>query len=87
MALLGAVLAELLIILGVFLIIYIIFKLGKFIAGILANVVLGFISIVIINVAFGLGIPFDLAVIILTAILGLPGVGIVVLLKILGVNI
>lgn len=86
-ALSSALASEVLLIIGVFLIIFIIFKLGKVILGLLANIILGFISIFIINSVFSIGIPFNLIVIVITAILGLPGVAIVVILKLLGILI
>ncbi len=87
MALLEAILSELLIIIGVILILYIIFILGRFILGLLANIFLGFIAIIVINLIFNLGIPWDLPVIVITALLGLVGVGVIVVLKLLGVNV
>jgi inhibitor of the pro-sigma K processing machinery len=87
LGLLDAILSEVVIIVGVLLVLYIIFKLGNFILGLLANVILGFISIVILNIIFNLGIPWDLWVIVITALLGLPGVAIVVILKLIGITI
>lgn len=83
----AGILSEIIVIAGVILVLYIIFKLGKFILGLLVNVVLGFIAIFIINLLFGLGISWDIWVIIITALLGLPGVAIVVILKLIGINI
>jgi inhibitor of the pro-sigma K processing machinery len=83
----SALLSELILIIGIFLILYIVFTLGKSLLGILLNIVLGFISIFLINAIFGLGIPFDLLVIIITAILGLPGVAIIVILKLIGITV
>ncbi|MDE1824125.1 MAG: pro-sigmaK processing inhibitor BofA family protein [Candidatus Micrarchaeota archaeon] len=83
----SAIMSELLLLIGVFLVIYIIFKLGRFIIGVLANIILGFISIVVLNGLFGIGIPWDLIVIIITALLGLPGVALIVILKLLGINL
>jgi inhibitor of the pro-sigma K processing machinery len=83
----SALLSELILIIGIFLILYIVFALGKSLLGILLNIVLGFISIFLINAIFGLGIPFDIVVIIITAILGLPGVAIVIILKLIGITV
>ena len=83
----GALVSELFLIIATFLIIFIIFALGKVLLGLLANIILGFIAIFIINAVFGIGIPFNLIVIIITAILGLPGVAIVVILKLLGIAV
>ena len=83
----NALISEVLVIIGIFLILYIIFKLGNVILGLIANIILGFIAIFIINAIFSIGIPFDLIVIVITAILGLPGVAIVIILKLLGITI
>ena len=83
----GPLLSEILLIVGIFVVLYIIFKIGKLIAGLIVNVILGFISIFAINALFGIGIPWDWIVIIVTALLGLPGVAIIVILKLLGVSV
>lgn len=79
--------SEILILIGIFLVLYIIFKLGKLILGLVANLILGFIAIFALNAIFGLGISFSIIVIIITAVLGLPGVGIIVILKLLGISL
>ena len=83
----SAIISEFILIVGIFLILYIIFSLGRSLLGLILNVVLGFISIFLINAIFNLGIPFDIYVIIITAILGLPGVAIVIILKLIGIGI
>jgi len=83
----SAILSEILIIIGIFLVLYIIFRLGKFIIGLIVNVILGFIAIFVLDAVFNLAIPFDWIVIIITALLGLPGVAIVVILKLLGITV
>ena len=83
----SAIMSELLLLVGVFLVLYIIFRLGRFIIGVLANIILGFVSIVVLNGLFSIGIPWNLLVIIITALLGLPGVGLIVILKLLGINL
>ena len=69
--------------------IYIIFKIGKnilkWIFGIVINSILGFLAIFLLNYVFNLGIPFNLPVIIATALFGLPAVGTLVILKLMGV--
>ncbi len=82
---LGSIVSLLILLVLSFLVIYVIFKLGKFISGILVNIILGFISIVVLNSVFAISIPWDLWVIVITAILGLPGVFIIVILKLLGI--
>ncbi|MDE1865576.1 MAG: pro-sigmaK processing inhibitor BofA family protein [Candidatus Micrarchaeota archaeon] len=75
------------IIVCIFLVIYIIFALGKLLFGLLINLVLGFISIFALNALFGLGIAFSLLTIVLIAIFGLPAVAVIVALKLLGITI
>ncbi len=68
--------------------IYLILKIGKnilkWIFGIVINSILGFIAIFILNAFFGLAIPFTLPIIISTAIFGLPAVGTIAILKVMG---
>lgn len=65
----------------------IIFVLGRMIIGLLANSVLGLIAIFAINLFFGIGIPYSIPVLIVTALFGLPAVLILVILKLLGIPI
>ena len=65
----------------------IIWKLGKLLFGLLANTILGFITFFLVNTFFGLGIPYDIATIVITAIFGLPGAAVIIFLKLLGVMI
>lgn len=83
----GSIVSEILIIVAIFIVLYIIFKLGNIILGLILNVILGFIAIFVLNSVFALGISFDLVVIIITAILGLPGVAIIVILKLIGITL
>ncbi|MCL5419553.1 MAG: pro-sigmaK processing inhibitor BofA family protein [Candidatus Marsarchaeota archaeon] len=83
----SGILSEIPLIVGAFVVLYIIFKLGKLVAGLIVNTVLGFISIYVLNSLFAFGIPWNWVVIIITAILGLPGVAIIILLKFLGISI
>ena len=81
----SGIVSAILLIVGIAIVIYIVFKLGKFILGLVVNVILGFIAIVLLNTIFGLGIPWNWVVIVITALLGLPGVLLIVILKLLGV--
>jgi hypothetical protein len=83
----GTLVSEILVILCIFLVLYIIFKLGKLIAGLIVNVILGFVSIFALNAIFGLGLTFSLVVLVITAIFGLPGVAVIVVLKLLGITL
>jgi hypothetical protein len=66
---------------------YIIFRLGKVLFGLLTNMVLGFISLFAINLVFGVGIPYDLAAVAITAIFGVFGVIVLVLLSLFGITL
>ncbi len=87
LSLITAALSEILLIIGIFIVLYIIYKLGRFVFGLIANVILGFVAIFVINVLFGIGISFDLIVIIITALFGLLGVAVIVVLKLLGISV
>ena len=81
----SGIVSAILLIIGIILVIYIVFKLGKFVLGLIVNIILGFIAIFLLNTLFGLGVPWNWLVIIITALLGLPGVLIIVVLKLLGI--
>lgn len=83
----NALMSEAVLIVGALLVIFIIFKLGKAIIGVITNIILGFISLFALNSFFGIAIPLSLPVIVITALLGLPGVAVIVLLKLLGIGI
>ena len=85
--LVNGLLSEILVIIGIFIVLYIIFKIGKFLLALVANVILGFIAIFVVNALFGIGIPWNLLVIVITAILGLPGVALIIILKLLGIAV
>ncbi|MEM0201063.1 MAG: pro-sigmaK processing inhibitor BofA family protein [Candidatus Micrarchaeaceae archaeon] len=69
--------------------IYIILILGrsmiKFIIGLIVNTILGLIALILLDFVFNFGIPLTLPIIGSTALFGLPGVGAIALLKLLGV--
>ena len=58
----SGILSEIVVLLAILLVVFIIFKLGKvilkFIFGILANSIMGFVTIFIANYFFALGIPY-----------------------------
>lgn len=80
----GPLVSEILIVAAIVLIVFIVFKLGKFLLGLVVNSILGLIAIFLINAVFGLAIPITLAVIVATAIFGLPAVFVIVILKLGG---
>ncbi|MEM3791482.1 MAG: pro-sigmaK processing inhibitor BofA family protein [Candidatus Micrarchaeaceae archaeon] len=83
--------SELIIILGIALVLLIVFKLGKLILklifGIITNTILGLIAILLLDRIFGLGIPLKLPELAASAIFGLPAVGAMVILRLLGAAI
>jgi hypothetical protein len=87
--LVNSVVSEIIIVLGILLAIFLIFKIGgrllKIIFGFIINAILGFISIFVIDYFFGIGIPFSVPVIVATVVFGLPAVGTLVILRLLGV--
>jgi len=84
-------LAEILIVLAIILVLYIVFKLGKLILklifGLIANAIMGFITIFVANYFFAIGIQYALPVLVATAIFGLPAVGTLVILRLMGMLI
>ncbi|MGC8649187.1 MAG: pro-sigmaK processing inhibitor BofA family protein [Candidatus Micrarchaeia archaeon] len=66
---------------------FIFLKLGSIIVKLIVNVIIGFITLYGINLFLGLGITFILPTIIIVALFGLPGVIILVILKLFGYNI
>ena len=87
MALFGIALSGIWLIIAVALAVLIIWKIGKTIFGLLANTILGFVTFFLANTVFGLGISYNIASIVITAIFGLPGAAVIIFLKLMGVAI
>ncbi|MGC8670096.1 MAG: hypothetical protein ACP5TL_03025 [Candidatus Micrarchaeia archaeon] len=87
----GAIISEIILILAIALVIFIIFKIGKLllkiIFGIIANSILGVISIFALDYFLSLGIPLALPEIVAAAIFGLPAVGTMVIFRLFGISI
>jgi len=87
-AALSSLFSELLVIGAIALVVFIVFKLGKFILklvfGVITNSILGLVVFFITNTFFGLGIPVTLPILLATALFGLPGIGTIIILKLLG---
>ncbi len=66
--------------------IYILPLTGSILYTLLINTVLGFIVIFLVNALFGLGIRYDLLVLIFVAVFGLLAVAILIILNLLGVK-
>jgi len=63
-----------------------IWPIGGLAGVLLANTIVGFIVIFLVNAIFGLGIKYDLLVLIFVAVFGLLAVMILILLNLMGVN-
>ncbi len=83
----GPILSEALVIAAIVLVLFIIFKLGRLILGLVVNSILGLIAIYAVNTIFNLGIVYNLLTIIVVAIAGLPAVAVIVILKLLGISV
>ena len=59
---------------------------GGLVYTLLANTIIGFIVIFLVNAIFGLGIKYDLLVLIFVAVFGLLAVAIIIILNLLGVG-
>ncbi|MGC8478704.1 MAG: hypothetical protein ACP5NE_02140 [Candidatus Micrarchaeia archaeon] len=72
-------------------VLFVIFKIGKAILkllfGILANSILGIVSIFVLDYVFGMGIQIKTYVLLAAALFGLPAVGTFVILRLFGVPI
>jgi lipopolysaccharide export LptBFGC system permease protein LptF len=84
-------LLELLVFFAACAVIFIVFKAGKLlfkaVFGIVANSVLGIIIIFLANNIFKMGLGYTLQTLLPTAIFGIPGIGTILLLKVLGVPV
>ena len=84
----SALISTIITILAIGLVIFIVFKLGKTILrivfGVIANSILGFIVIFLLNYVFDMGLVFTIPVLVSVALFGLPAVGTIVILKLLG---
>ncbi|MDE1850848.1 MAG: pro-sigmaK processing inhibitor BofA family protein [Candidatus Micrarchaeota archaeon] len=85
LGILGSAASEIVLLVAILLVIFIIFKSGRFIIGLLTNSILGLISIFAVDALFGIGIPINWLTIIATALFGLPAVAIMVILRLLGI--
>lgn len=59
---------------------------GGLLYALLVNTIVGFIVIFLVNAVFGLGIKYDLLVLVFVAVFGLLAVAILIILNLLGVN-
>jgi len=87
----SSLLLELLVFAAAVAVIFIILKAGKFlfkaVFGIIANSLLGIVIIFLANSVFSMGLGYTLETLLPTAIFGVPGIGTILLLKVLGVPV
>lgn len=79
------VISELVLVLLILVVLYIIFRIGKALSGIIVNIILGIIAFFFLNTFFGLDIHPGIIGWIIVAVLGLFGAMIIVALNFLGV--
>jgi hypothetical protein len=84
---LGPAISEIILIMAILIVLFIIFKLGKLVLGMILNSILGLLAIFIVNYLFNLGIVYNLLTIIVVAITGIPGAIVIILLKLVGIPI
>lgn len=87
----GGIVSEIIEIALIFLVVYIVFKLGgkllHIIAGLIINSILGLITIFLLNMWFALGVTYNIWVIIGVAIFGLPAAAVIVILRLMGIPV
>ena len=83
----GALISEIVVIAAILVVLYVILKFGGILIGLILNSILGLIAIYLVNVIFNLGIIYNLLTLIVVAIFGLPAVGVIIILKLIGISI
>jgi lipopolysaccharide export LptBFGC system permease protein LptF len=85
----GTLVSEIVLVALIAAVLFLIFKMGKFILklvfGLVANSILGLIAFFVLDYFLNLGISISLATMVPTAIFGLPAVGTIVILHFFGV--
>jgi hypothetical protein len=88
MAILEAFVSEIGVLLGIAIVIFLIWKVGKVILkiifGVITNTILGFVVLFVANNVFTIGIPVTLPIMAAIALFGLPGVGTIIILHLAG---
>jgi hypothetical protein len=74
------------VVLIVFILFYVLPLSGGLLYSLLINTLVGFIVIFLVNAIFGLGIQYDLLVLVFVAIFGLLAVAILIILNLMGVG-
>ena len=81
----GSIVSELILAALIAVVLFIIFKLGKLLVGIIVNSIVGLIAIVLLDYVFNIGIPIAWVTMIPTALFGLPAVAVLVILRLFGI--
>ncbi len=83
----GGIVLEIVVVAAILLILLVMLKFGNIVVTLILNSILGLVVIWLANSFFMLGIMYDWITWIAVAILGLPGVAAIILLKLLGISI
>ena len=90
-AITGAELSGIWLVVAIVIVILIVWKLGKLIFklifGLISNIIMGFITLLAVNYFFGLSIPYSLPVIVSTVFFGLGGIGTIIILRLFGIAV
>ncbi len=68
------------------LVLLLVLPLGGLLYVLMANTIMGFILIFLVNAIFGLGIKYDMLVLVFVAVFGLAAVAILIILNLLGIG-
>lgn len=87
----SGIIGEIILIALIAIVLWLIFNIGKSILklvfGVIANSILGLISIFILDYVLKIGIPIKLYTLLIAALFGLPGVGTLVILRLFNVSL
>ena len=83
----GGIASEIVVVAAILLILFVMLKFGNVIITLILNSILGLVVIWLANSFFMLGITYDWITWIVVAILGLPAVAVIIILKLLGISI
>ena len=73
-------------VLAVLILLFVLPLTGGWLYALLVNTIVGFIVIFLVNAVFGLGIKYDLLVLVFVAVFGLLAVAILIILNLMGVS-
>jgi hypothetical protein len=91
LGILGSIATEIVLVILIGIVLFLIFKVGGFIlralSWLIINGILGLVSLYVLDTYFSLGIVLTPLILIAIAIFGLPGVFVLVILKLLGIAV